>query len=263
MPPSGVTPGMARAAVARGSLSGIVPLDQSAYTLPASLLGLYLRRLGVDASKLAVDLTTLTMLQVAHVDRIAYENVSLHQGPGGTPSEQPELSPLASVMRVAAGGRGGYCFLLVDAYAALLCSLGFCVSLHVGGCGEDPLPDAKRGNHVVMLVHLPGHPTPYISDVGLGDGPSAPFPLRPHTWHEHGYTFALRDHGGGEWRFVHDAVGSFDGFTVSLATSPHLPYISIYLPRSLCISLHLQGEPRHVVRGRARVPLVPQLLLAG
>ena len=106
MPPSGVTPGMARAAVARGSLSGIVPLDQSAYTLPASLLGLYLRRLGVDASKLAVDLTTLTMLQVAHVDRIAYENMSLHQRPGGTPSEQPELNPLASVMRVAAGGRG-------------------------------------------------------------------------------------------------------------------------------------------------------------
>jgi len=234
MPPSGVTPGMARAAVARGSLSGIVPLDQSAYTLPASLLGLYLRRLGVDASKLAVDLTTLTMLQVAHVDRIAYENLSLHQRPGGTPSEQPELNPLASVMRVAAGGRGGYCFLLVDAYAALLCSLGFCVSLHVGGCGEDPLPDAKRGNHVVMLVHLPGHPTPYISDVGLGDGPSAPFPLRPHTWHEHGYTFALRDHGGGEWRFVHDAVGSFDGFTVSLATSCQVvslsPHISIYLP---------------------------------
>ena len=44
-------------------------------------------------------------------------------------------------------------FVVVDAYAALLTTLGFAVSLHVGGVGEDPLPEDKWGNHVVLLVH--------------------------------------------------------------------------------------------------------------
>lgn len=50
--------------------------------------------------------------------------------------------------------RGGYCFVLVDAFAALLTSLGFVVSLHTAGVGESPLAAEKWGNHIVLLVHL-------------------------------------------------------------------------------------------------------------
>ena len=33
---------------------------------------------------------------------------------------------------------------------------------------------------------------PLVSDVGLGDGPSAPFALRDSHWEERGYAYALR-----------------------------------------------------------------------
>lgn len=41
----------------------------------------------------------------------------------------PPLDPEESARRIIAG-RGGYCFLLVDAFAALLVSLGFTVAEH-------------------------------------------------------------------------------------------------------------------------------------
>lgn len=207
---------MQAAAIERGAVDGIVPLSEP--TLPQPLVDSYLERLGVERSAVAVaDLAALARLQSAHVDRIAYENVSLYSGPGSTPTPMPVLDPVASATRIV-GGRGGYCFILVDAYAALLRSLGFKVSLHVSGVGEDPLPAAKWGNHVVLLAHFDDGST-YVSDVGLGDGPASPFALRAHTWSEGGYTFALEERRAAEWRFVHDATGSFDGFSVSLRTS--------------------------------------------
>ena len=218
MPSASTTPGMRLARVDAGSISGIVPLEASRYTLPLPLLLAYLKRLGVDSGSVRPNLATLTKLQSAQCDFVAYENLSMHQG---VPT--PPLEPVASVKRVVEGRRGGYCFLVVDAYAALLVSLGFVISLHVGGVGEDPLPDDKYGNHVVLLVHgLDGEGTVYVSDVGLGDGPGEPFALRPHRWHDaHGFAYALEHRGGphDEWHFTHDPAGSFDGFCFRTATS--------------------------------------------
>eukprot|EP00928_Gymnodinium_smaydae_P045595 TRINITY_DN30375_c0_g1_i1.p1 TRINITY_DN30375_c0_g1~~TRINITY_DN30375_c0_g1_i1.p1 ORF type:complete len:374 (+),score=73.05 TRINITY_DN30375_c0_g1_i1:38-1159(+) len=207
--------------IGRGSLDGIVPLDRSAYCLEPAVVDAYLERLGLCRSlaRAPTTLETLTTLQAAHVDKITYENISLHCGPNGAPSDLPPLNPQASATRVCEGRRGGYCFLLVDAYAALLCTLGFEVSLHTGGVGANPLPYEKWGNHVVLLVRLDNGRL-FVSDVGLGDGPPEPFELREHQWTDRlGYRFALEHRGGGEWRFTHDATGSFDGFSFDVDSS--------------------------------------------
>ncbi len=63
--------------------------------------------------------------------------------------------------------RGGYCFIVVSAFSALLQTLGFTVSLHTAFCGDedDPrfLSGDAWGDHVVLVAHLPcGY---YIADV--------------------------------------------------------------------------------------------------
>ena len=111
------------------------------------------------------------------------------------------------------------CFLVVDAFAALLCTLGFSCSFHTAGVGEDPLLPEKMGNHVVLLVHL-ADGRRFVADVGLGDGPAQPFELVPHSWIDKaGYRFSLEERSGGTWHFTHDPLGSFQGFDFDLSTS--------------------------------------------
>jgi N-hydroxyarylamine O-acetyltransferase len=210
MPPASI-------AIHAGSLPGVVTVDESAYRLSEERVDAYLHRLGLSRADVASapSLGALTALQTAHVDRIAYETIGVHTG-----EPPPPLDPRSSVERVVVHERGGYCFLLVDAYAALLVSLGFSVSLHCGGVGPYPLPLERWGNHVVLLVHGLGD-GPLVSDVGLGDGPAAPFALRTHEWSEGGYTYALREEAAraDEWRFVHDSGASFEGFSFRVDTS--------------------------------------------
>jgi len=197
-------------------MSGLVPLPASRALSPERAAA-YLDRLDIRAALLdGPTLATLTALCSAHCSRVAYENLDLHADAGG-PVPTPELDPGLSADRIAGKKRGSYCFLLVDAFASLLTSLGFVVSMHTAGVGEDPLPAEKWGNHIVLLAHLADGP--YIADVGLGDGPSRPFALATHAWEEEGYHFSLEDRGGGVWRFTHDPLGSFDGFNVDISTS--------------------------------------------
>jgi N-hydroxyarylamine O-acetyltransferase len=156
------------------------------------------------SNQLPPTLDTLNTLLAAHVDRVAYENVDIQAG-----RPPPALDPVGSVRLIAEQHRGSYCFVLVEAFAALLRVLGFRVSLHPSGCGEEPPGDSEWGNHVVAAVHfLPQElqaqaqaPAPdrgrsqevprnavaatvlrgdatsgrryvsYVADVGLGEGP--------------------------------------------------------------------------------------------
>lgn len=99
----------------------------------------------------------------------------------------------------------------MDAFAALLCSLDFRVSIHTAICGPEPECEAMWGNHVVLVVHLEDA---YVADVGLGEGPRWPFKLAEASWVEDGFHFAMRPRGGGEWRFRNpaNATGALPGF---------------------------------------------------
>ena len=77
--------------IGRGSLDGIVTIDRSNYRLEPSVVDAYLERLDLprQLAWAPPNLETLTKLQIAHVDKITYENLSLHCGPDGTPSDLP------------------------------------------------------------------------------------------------------------------------------------------------------------------------------
>jgi arylamine N-acetyltransferase len=86
-----------------------------------------------------------------------------------------------------------------------------------------PAPVGASGNHLALTVH--GLPTPecpegvWMVDVGLGDGPYEPIPLRSGRHRQGPFTYGLRpsDVVPGGWRFDHDPAGSFIGMDFGLA----------------------------------------------
>eukprot|EP00747_Dinoflagellata_sp_TGD_P048743 gnl/TRDRNA2_/TRDRNA2_145789_c0_seq1.p1 gnl/TRDRNA2_/TRDRNA2_145789_c0~~gnl/TRDRNA2_/TRDRNA2_145789_c0_seq1.p1 ORF type:complete len:322 (+),score=50.55 gnl/TRDRNA2_/TRDRNA2_145789_c0_seq1:95-1060(+) len=201
-------------AVRNGSRPGIQNFAP-AEPLDGSLVNAYLLRLGVERP-CEPSLSALTELVAAHVDRIAYENIDMHIGRPPPPLDD-STSGLISAERIARNFRGGYCFILVDAFATLLCSLGFRVSLHTAACAADPPPPDAWGGHVVVLVHLDCGT--YVADVGLGDGPRRPFKLAGCTWEEDGFHYALEERPGIGWRWTHDKTAGIPGFSVDTTTS--------------------------------------------
>eukprot|EP00041_Stephanoeca_diplocostata_P024311 m.612411 g.612411 ORF g.612411 m.612411 type:complete len:369 (+) comp22500_c0_seq85:287-1393(+) len=170
--------------------SSRIPLDDAFRIRDPVLLKGYLNRLKLAEVSLPPTLDTLRCLVRAHVTHIPYENIDIHLH-----RPPPPLHPLACVERLVCRGRGGYCFVLVPAFAALLTTLDFAVSLHKAAVGvRHGMSRHSFGNHVALLVHFSSNDV-WVADVGLGDGPSQPFPLRTHTWQE------LRDHGGGGYTF--------------------------------------------------------------
>ncbi|GAA4874287.1 arylamine N-acetyltransferase family protein [Kitasatospora terrestris] len=156
----------------------------------------------------APDLAGLRALHRAHVERIPYETVDVWRG---TPTL---IEPEAAVERIV-NGRGGYCYHLNGAFAALLESLGHRVELHRGGIQSrrDAAPRGATGDHMVLTVQLEGRR--WYVDVGLGDGPSEPLPLplpgadpanRSVTHRQGPFSYRLRPSEAvpGGWRLDHD-----------------------------------------------------------
>jgi arylamine N-acetyltransferase len=176
--------------------------------------GPYLDRLGETAE--APSAEALARLHRAHVERVPWETLWIHQGKrwGSDPAE--------SVTRIATTTRGGYCFHLNGAFAALLESLGYAVTRHVGGVhgplGPGP---ADMTNHLALMVHhLPTDGNPggrWYVDVGLGDALLEPMPLQAGSHHHDPFQLRLDqvEHGLGDWHLTHDEHGSFAGMTFS------------------------------------------------
>jgi arylamine N-acetyltransferase len=172
----------------------------------------YLRRLGVDAEPPSAD--ALARLHRAHVERVPYETVWIHLAEGWG------IDAAESMARIAAGGRGGYCYQLNGALAGLLEALGYRVTRHVAGVHDRSGPDpASLGNHVALVVHdLPTAANPsgrWYADAGLGDGPHDPLPLvaGDHAQGPMRYTLAeVTDVG--RWHFDNDPGGSPGGVSI-------------------------------------------------
>jgi N-hydroxyarylamine O-acetyltransferase len=129
----------------------------------------YLARLGVE-DRLAPTLEHLRHLHVAHLERVPFENLSV------TLAEDIVLDHEALVTKVVDRGRGGFCYELNGAFAALLSALGFGVTMLearvVGATGLGPPYD-----HMALRVEVPGaEDEPWLVDVGFGD--SFRLPLR-------------------------------------------------------------------------------------
>ena len=179
--------------------------------LPDDLAHAYLDLLGVRARPARVDGDALATLQHAHLERVPYETLDIVR------RSAPDIDPVACARRVV-GGRGGYCYHLNGAFAALLAWLGVDVTRHVAGVQGHAVaePPGANGNHLGLTVRTPDGRR-WLVDVGLGDGPAEPLPLVAGVHEEGGYRYELHPSvlAPGGWRFEHDARGGFIGFDMS------------------------------------------------
>lgn len=165
----------------------------------------FLRRVGIaDAEPPSVD--ALHRLHRAFAEHVPYETVAIQLGHPTT------VDPLESADRIVRRDRGGYCFHLNGALAALLTALGYRVTMHRAGIQMSP--DHERvitGNHLVLTVDGLSD-TPWMVDVGLGDGLHSPLPLVEGAYQQGPFTFHLRpSEVVPGWRFDHDPRGSLYG----------------------------------------------------
>lgn len=167
---------------------------------------LYLRQLGYDCAP-PPTLETLRELQLRHVCRFAFENLS-------TLLRLPVPIDLASVERkILHQGRGGYCYELNQAFLVLLQHLGYDARGITGrvvmGGPEDAL---TARSHRLSLLHLGGRR--YIVDVGFGGMvPTAPLlldteeeqatPHEPYCIIEREGHYILRAKVMDEWRAMY------------------------------------------------------------
>jgi len=189
----------------------------------------YFERVGF-AGRTAPDLPTLAALHRAHLTAIAYENFDVQLGRPLT------LDPAAAFEKLVRGRRGGWCYEMNGLFGAVLEAVGFKVTRLAGGVLMSALGKVVIGNHLVLKVELGD---PWIADVGFGDGPLEPFPLRDGAFTAGGFDFRLERLADEGWRFHNHAFGGAPNFDFSseaadpaqltaqcdwLQTSPQSPF---------------------------------------
>lgn len=135
----------------------------------------YLSRIGVSG-RVAPTLAHLEQLQRAHLTAVPFENLDVYHRRG------VHTGADWSVPKIVDRGRGGWCFELNGAFAALLEEVGFSVK-RLGatvllGEGVSDIP-----THLSLEVSLD---RPYLVDVGFGDSFIRPLPLDEPGPHDGG-----------------------------------------------------------------------------
>ncbi|MBU1375178.1 MAG: arylamine N-acetyltransferase [Alphaproteobacteria bacterium] len=161
------------------------------------------------------DLATLTALHRAHALSISYENMDVQLGRPLT------TDPAAAFDKIVRRRRGGWCYEMNGLFGAVLDEIGFKVTRLAGGVMRAVRGDEAIGNHLVLLVDLDGEP--WIADVGFGDGPREPYPLRPGPFTCDGYDFSLERLDADGWRLHNQPSGGAPNF--DFTTTPADPVL--------------------------------------
>jgi N-hydroxyarylamine O-acetyltransferase len=176
------------------------------------------------------DLDTLRALHRGHSLAISYENLDVQLGRPVT------VDPAAAFDKIVRRGRGGWCYEMNGLLGAALQEIGFKVTRLAGAANRKTRGDAMIGNHLVLLVDLAEGP--WIADVGFGDGPRDPYPLREGPVVSDGYEYRLEKIEGGFWRLHNHPAGGAPNFDFSLEPAP---------PALLAAKCHeLQTSPESV-----------------
>ncbi|MBY8877998.1 arylamine N-acetyltransferase family protein [Actinacidiphila acidipaludis] len=120
----------------------------------------YLRRIGAERPS-AADAETLRALHLRHQMTVPFENLSIHLG------QDIVLEESALVDKVL-GGRGGFCYELNGAFAALLRAVGYEVTVlaaRVFGKDQELGPPY---DHLALRVVPSDGSGPWLADVGFG-----------------------------------------------------------------------------------------------
>jgi N-hydroxyarylamine O-acetyltransferase len=107
---------------------------------------------------------TLRQLQVAHLQSVPFENLSIHA------NEPIILNDDALFEKIVTRRRGGFCYELNGLFAALLRTLGFKVEMLSAGVSNNQNGFGPEFDHMTLLVTAPDKPDErWLADVGFGD----------------------------------------------------------------------------------------------
>ncbi|MEV0171032.1 arylamine N-acetyltransferase [Streptomyces sp. NPDC050803] len=125
-------------------------------------LDAYLGRIGWDGERSA-GIATLRGVHLAHARAIPFENLDAVSGTA------PSLELADLMAKLVHGRRGGYCYEHNTLFQHALEALGFRVTTLAARVvlGADRI-DSRPRTHMLLLVHAPGDPQPYVADVGFG-----------------------------------------------------------------------------------------------
>lgn len=163
----------------------------------------YLDRIGFTGLP-APDLATLARIQRGHLEHIPYENLDVQLRRPVT------VEPRDAFAKLVTAARGGWCYEMNGLFGWALERIGFRVMRMTGAVLRAERGDSAIGNHLALTVDLD---EPYLVDVGLGDGPSEPIPLREGRYRQVWRTVRLERLEGDWWRFHNHGLafaGSFD-----------------------------------------------------
>lgn len=137
----------------------------------------YLERIGI-ANVGAADSETLRTLQLHHLLAVPFENLDIHL-------RRPiDVDPQRAIEKIVERRRGGFCYELNGAFAALLTDLGFCVTLlSARAFGANGIAGPEY-DHLALRVDLT---EPWLVDVGFGDSFRHPLRLTGSTIQSDGW----------------------------------------------------------------------------
>ncbi|MEV0254477.1 arylamine N-acetyltransferase [Streptomyces sp. NPDC050732] len=120
----------------------------------------YLRRIGIERPA-GPTTRALRDLHLAHLRSVPFENLSIHLG------EDIELTDKALVAKVVDARRGGFCYELNGAFAALLRALGFDVALLQARVYDDTGEPGIPYDHLALRVRTEDGGD-WLADIGFG-----------------------------------------------------------------------------------------------
>jgi len=216
------------------------------FVLTSEMMRSYLKRLGIRDIQ-PPTLEFLRELHRAHVSTISWQTIDVFSG-------RPRPIDLETSVRMIVDNRSGYCYHLNGAFASLLRSLGYTVSLHHAGVqsyGGIPVIDSFHLG-VTVKFHNEFQDEQWIVDVGLGDMPYEPVPRMNGTYRQGPFVYTVADSQVNldGWRLEHDPNGSFIGMDVDpgtvvgmaefeanhrhLSLSPYSPWVNLLILKNRC-----------------------------
>ena len=119
----------------------------------------YLKRINYNGS-LEPTAETLRALQVAHLQAVPFENLSIHAG------EPIVLEEDALFTKIVENRRGGFCYEANGLFAGLLRALGFEVAMLAAGVATREGGFGPDFDHMTLMVTLDER---WLADVGFGE----------------------------------------------------------------------------------------------
>ena len=113
---------------------------------------------------------TLRALHVSHMRTVPFENLDIWLGRPIVCDQERFLHKIINLRR------GGFCYELNGAFAALLRALGFSVTLLSGRVAREDGTASPEFDHLALRVDLE---EPWLADVGFGDSFLEPLRLKP------------------------------------------------------------------------------------